>query len=336
MSETKQKDQGPIFDGYVRSMLQDRLSLLVGVLACLVPAHLFTRLCNFRIEDTQFVTDGGRKLAADFILSATLVGTNIRVGILILLEHKSFLDRATPEQLLKYQTHLLINRGLMPILVGVLYHGQAEWMVPTSFKEYLISKSKGLQNSPELRKWLDEIGLLDFRYFVLDVKRLSDEVLKGQDLTLQILFHTLKYARSQKAKERAFAIKELLRMGQKLGPKDCNFLLSESLGLFGKCGFDVSAILKELDVSNLKLVPREKAPSVFEMYKKEQFAEGEKRGVVLGKKQGVALGKKEGFREATMFIAQNMLKAGTPIGEICKNTGLPKKDVLRLKKITRK
>ena len=63
---------------------------------------------------------------------------------------------------------------------------------------------------------------------------------------------------------------------------------------------------------------------------------GKKQGVVLGKKQGLAAGKKEGFREATMFIAQNMIKAGTSTGEVCKATGLPKKDVLKIKKMVKK
>ena len=314
MLNTRQQDQGSIFDGYVRSILQERVELQSGVMGCMLPHHLYKRLCNFRIEDTQFVTEGGHKLAADFILSAQLVGTKIRVAILILLEHKSFLDRATPEQLLKYLTHLLTKRGLVPILVGVLYHGQAEWTVPTSFKEYLVSKSKGLQNAPELREWLDEVGLLDFKYFVLDVKKLNQEVLKGKSLTLQILFHTLKYARSQKTKEQAFAIKELLRMGQQLGPNDCSFLLSESLGLFGKCGVDVSSLLKEMDVSDLKLVPREKAPSIFEMYKKEYtedlLAKGKKRRCRAGQKAGCRAGQKAGCRAGQKAGCRAGQKAG--------------------------
>ena len=171
MSMSKFKEQNAPYDSFARSVLQDRRDILIGVLKCMLPAALFERLRHFRIENTQFVTEEGRRLAADFILSAQLLGTKFRIGILILLEHKSFLDRATPEQLFQYLAHLILKRGLTPVLVGVLYHGQEEWTVPTSFKEYVMSKSKALKNDPALRECLEQIGLLDFQYFVLGVRK---------------------------------------------------------------------------------------------------------------------------------------------------------------------
>uniref|UniRef100_UPI0035B504B5 Rpn family recombination-promoting nuclease/putative transposase n=1 Tax=Calidifontibacillus erzurumensis TaxID=2741433 RepID=UPI0035B504B5 len=100
----------------------------------------------------------------------------------LLFEHKSYVDKGTPFQLLKYMVEIWESKQdkerakELPIIIPlVIYHGQSKWNVPTS----LTSLINGYDGLPEDVKTF----VPSFEYLLYDISRYSDEDIKGSAQT---------------------------------------------------------------------------------------------------------------------------------------------------------
>jgi predicted transposase/invertase (TIGR01784 family) len=127
------------------------------------------------------------KYYSDFLYQVNFKD-NINGFIFLLLEHKSWPERFTPLQALKYMVHVwdfyLANHDkakfLPPVLPLVLYHGKSKWNLGDHF-------SKLFDTPTPLHVFIP-----DFKYLLLDISHEPDENIKGSPI-LQILLKTLKY-----------------------------------------------------------------------------------------------------------------------------------------------
>ena len=135
----------------------------------------------------KFVDETLAQYYSDFLYKVNFKD-NIDGFIFLLLEHKSWPERFTSFQALKYIVHAwdlyLANhdnaRFLPPVIPLVLYHGKNKWNLGTRFSK--------LFNTPgPLRVFIP-----DFKFLLLDISHEPDKNIKGEPL-LQILLKTLKY-----------------------------------------------------------------------------------------------------------------------------------------------
>lgn len=101
--------------------------------------------------------------------------TGFPVYIYILFEHKSSVEPDVAYYLLKYMVRIWEQmrkqqQQIYPILPVVFYHGEAEWHVSPTFKDLFE-----LPN--ELEPYLP-----NFRYWLCDLSKYSDEEIQGQAL----------------------------------------------------------------------------------------------------------------------------------------------------------
>ncbi|UCF97125.1 MAG: Rpn family recombination-promoting nuclease/putative transposase [Spirochaetaceae bacterium] len=127
--------------------------------------------------------------------SDLLIRTTYRdspVFVYFLIEHKSYHDRWTILQLLRYMVRIWDKelsqnktlKKLPPIIPMIFYHGTRRWNQPVTFSSYLELK----QN---LRPYMP-----DFQVVLLDLQQTDDVDLKGAEL-FRAAMKIAKYARSQ-------------------------------------------------------------------------------------------------------------------------------------------
>ena len=131
-------------------------------------------LTDINIAKDSFVDKELKESFSDILYNVSI---NDRDGyIYLLFEHKSYLDKMTPVQLLSYITdiwELHENQStedkLPPIIPILIYHGKKRW----SFGDQL---SELIGDSPE--SIVDYIP--DYRYLVYDFSEYSDSEIKGE------------------------------------------------------------------------------------------------------------------------------------------------------------
>jgi len=108
----------------------------------------------------------------------------------VLLELQSSVDYTMPFRLLRYMTLILnyvfentpknerksIDYRLPAIVPVVLYNGADNWTAVKTFKEYL-------QNYEQFEK-----HIIDFEYYILDIRRINDETILTNQQILDIVF----------------------------------------------------------------------------------------------------------------------------------------------------
>ena len=107
--------------------------------------------------------------------------------IYLLVEHKSYSDKLTPLQLLRYMVKIWdreigsIGGGKLPMIIPfVFYHGKSEWRLGTRFGNLLTGPAELQVYSP------------DFQYALFDLHRYPDDRLAGNP-GIQARLFTLKH-----------------------------------------------------------------------------------------------------------------------------------------------
>ncbi len=88
-------------------------------------------------EITVFTDEEGNERRIDLLFSVQVKGSQKRVRLFFLLEHKSHQDSQVLQQILRYQT-LVYNRWNYPVIPILVYHGrQKHWRGPLNFQDSL-------------------------------------------------------------------------------------------------------------------------------------------------------------------------------------------------------
>ena len=119
-------------------------------------------LDSLTIDPTSYVSNEMKDNFCDIVVKTKLKGTvstvPYDVDIYIVMEHKSYHDKAVFVQLLKYM-HLMWEKDiaekkpLRVIIPFIFYHGKRKWDIPLQFIEQFKVKN-------ELKKYLLNFGIL--------------------------------------------------------------------------------------------------------------------------------------------------------------------------------
>ena len=137
-------------------------------------------LKTLQIEKDVFVKD--LEMRVDLVLRVMFKGSQRPAKIILIVDHKSFLDREVFNKLLKYQAVAYTKYG-DPVFTLIFYHGQKRWTLPKNFHEHLLSRG----HLP--KKALEELGdyLINFTPYIFDLSGF-DAKNKGHENIKPILY----------------------------------------------------------------------------------------------------------------------------------------------------
>ena len=156
------------------------------------------------VRKDSFVDEELKESFSDLLYEVKLAGS--RAYIYVLFEHKSFPDRYTGLQLLKYMVRIWElhldqsrKRELPVILPLVIYQGVGAWDAGDRLRDLLSSDQQGFfRYAP------------DFQFLLYDLSRWSDEEIKG-GVVARVMLLTMKYALRDELPEKLAGILGLLR-----------------------------------------------------------------------------------------------------------------------------
>ena len=139
------------------------------------------------VENTSMIEKGQENMS-DLLIRTNLGNSSALVYILV--EHKSYANRWSVFQLLKYMVRIWererIRQGsvkTLPIIIPVLfYHGMRKWRMPLDFSSYFQPEEELSSHIPA------------FRPVMIDLQAMEDRDFRGSQM-IQAVLKTLKYSR---------------------------------------------------------------------------------------------------------------------------------------------
>ena len=279
----------------------------------------------FNLDDIRLEKDTHKKKLADIVLSFSLKNSKQRIEFFIILEHKSYNDKDSHNQILKYLytfRELIIKQTgrAKPIIPALFFHGKQDLKLKKSlqeedFKDFFnkipIETRKSMLNyelkiintkDPKIRKIVKNKGskiwgvikLLDE---VWDIKEPSAEKVKA--IIKDYFGDILKGKTKREEEEIVIGIVEYLRDTTGLKLKEWEK---------AEKALREEGILKKGGVMNIR-----------ELIKEKGIWEGERKG------------RKEGRQEERQQVITKMLKKKLDISLISEVTGMPAKEIKKLK-----
>ncbi len=214
--------------------------------------------------------------------------------IYLLFEHKSYVDKLTPLQILEYMVkiwrlHLKQHPHalLPPVVPFLLYHGNNQWPW-CKFSDLMDASGLIL---PEYTP--------DFQYILLDLTQYSDREIEGLLLCRAVLL-LFKHVRAPDFEERISAI---LRMLNQLQKADNGFRYLEAIFRYLHSTVDISSDkIKKMVRQNLDLDKGELFMTLAERFRKEGFEQGIQQGVRQGLLEAIDLGLLLRFKDQSQML----------------------------------
>jgi predicted transposase/invertase (TIGR01784 family) len=274
--------------------------MAVDFLANYLPSDILQvlNLETMAIRKDSFIDEEFRESFSDLLYEVKLADSP--AYIYVLFEHKSFSDRFTAFQLLKYmiriwELHLRqsTKRDLPVILPLVLYQGSGTWEFGHQFRDLLDSHQEAL--FPYVP---------NFQFIVYDLSQYLDEQIKG-GVVARVMLLAMKYALRDELPEKLPGILNLLG---DLAEKDKGLHYLEVLFRYLVQGTDkLSSQDFERALSNIPeggAIMSTLAEQWFHEGKEkgllEGMMEGQKKGLVEGEKRGLVEGQKKGMMEGRL------------------------------------
>jgi len=140
------------------------------------------------VENTSMIDSVRSEQLSDLLIRTKLGGSPAIAYILV--EHKSYADRWSVFQLLKYMVRIGERERLkqeagttLPIIIPVLfYHGTRKWRMPLDFSSYFQPEEELSSHIPA------------FRPVMIDLQAMEDRDFRGSQM-IQAVLKTLKYSR---------------------------------------------------------------------------------------------------------------------------------------------
>ena len=144
-------------------------------------------LQSIKVEDTTLIDNKLSERHSDLLIRTSRRGAPILIYILV--EHKSYPDRWTVFQLLKYMVRIWERersqhgeRKTLPSIIPVIfYHGTRRWRLPLNFSSYFVPEDR-------LEPYIPE-----FDPVMVNLRQVEDRKLQGR-VMVQIALKTLKYS----------------------------------------------------------------------------------------------------------------------------------------------
>lgn len=251
------------------------LELASALLANHLPPATLAKLDlkSLRLASGSFIDDELRETSSDLLFEVDRVECDETVLVYVLTEHKSYQDRLTPFQLLKYMVRIWENRlrdskCLCVIIPLVVYHGSTPWTTSLTLDDII-------QAPEELQRYVPQFAL-----DLLDLSSLSDEEL-GKDEHLKPILLLLKYIRSPTLADR---LVELMGMMVDLTEQGygADFLKTVIIYLAtGTTQLERGDLIDAVRVT-LKEQGETLMPTIAQQWAKEAREEGRQEGIIAG------------------------------------------------------
>ena len=258
-----------------------------------------------------------------------------RLRISILLEHKSRYEKQLFSRFLYYQSSMheraIQETGCpQPIILIGFYHGKEAWKWKLSFQETFF-KDYFSKMPSSFRE-----NMLDFKLRLLDVHALESKLLESKEFKKsKAILNIFRRIWSLKEKMTEGKLVKVLSEFGSFTKKDESLILSIA-GYFGSFGM-TRKLWNKVEKRALKegILKKGGFMDVRANIKEEGLLEGMKKGLREGRQEGRQEGRKEGHQEGRQEGRQevilNMLKEKADISFISKVTGLPEKEIKKLK-----
>lgn len=248
------------------------------------------------------------------------VDINNRKGYFyLLLEHKSYKDKLTIFQILKYIIEIWESKSIkeenntIPIVIPFLvYHDKTEWNIKESISEMI----DGYEDLP------DEIKecIPNYRYILHDLTKYREQDIRVASLqgVIDKLLANSRYTTQERLIE---VISEGLEVLYKMYEKD------KTVYYFESCLKYILSIREDLEkeetINAIEKISKEGSEIIMTLA--EQWIE---EGIEKGMEKGI----EEGRQEAKIEMVKNLIAAGAEIELIMKTSKLSKEEIEEIKR----
>lgn len=319
MSKAKKASVYQAHDKFFKLTFADK-GVKESFLQTYLPEKLSKEIDLSTVEEINpsFISESFQLKESDLLIKVQAIGKPIYV--LFLMEHKSYKDRKTPFQILRYfvdiwESQLAKKEKLTPILPIVIYEGKSKWNYP-QMREYF-------KDLPD--EWKAYLPLYETLFFDFSlenkVQKLPESIelksylqviqsvyLEDRGTFLEQLIEIL-YLINQAAGEDSAAFISIFRRILIYTENTRNDLKEEKEDLFD--------LLKGVDSMSKTSIERWE-----ERIRAEAIDTARDDLLAEGMEKGRAEGRAEGRESATQSIAQKMKRMGFTLDDIQKVTGL--------------
>jgi len=271
-------------DSFFKQIFSDpkRVKLLLDIFAKDVAKSIH----SIMPVNTEKFSSKSQKFMLDLLFSCKVKDQDAYIRIV--LEHKSYLDKELPIQLLYYnaaiwEEAIKEKEYYPPIINIVFYHGKGEWNIPTSLP---------ILEDQNLEKYISKLN-----YILIDLNKISDEDIISeayQDLCAQWAMLAMKHIfDSIKSFIKVLElIADYIKTHDYIETAHCIFLTLDYIVSVKNNPEEVESILKELTGGDEKIM------TLTEKWMMEGLQKGLQEGLQKGKQEGLQEGLQKGLIKA--------------------------------------
>jgi len=270
-------------DSFFKQIFSDpkRVKLLLDIFA----KDIGQEIHSITPVNTEKFSSKSQKFMLDLLFSCKVEDQDAYIRIV--LEHKSYLDKELPIQLLYYNAAIweeaIKEKDYYPPIINIVfYHGKGEWNVPTSLP--IVKNTK-------LEKYASKLN-----YILIDLNKISDDDIISkahQDLCTQWAMLAMKHIfDSIKGFMRVLElIADYIKSHDYIETTHCIFLTLDYIVSVKDNAEEVENILKELTGGDKKVM------TLTEKWKME----GKQEGLQEGLQKGLIKAKKDDIKSAVLI-----------------------------------
>ncbi len=223
------------------------------------------------------------------------------VDIYILFEHKSYPDKKTLMQLLRYMQLMWEKAGdekkpLRIIIPFVFYHGKDPWPLPRRFAQQFPATEK-LKNF-----------LLDYEYILFDTNAWDWDAESNQPLKQNVFLLSAMLLMKAAFQQNLEIIRQVFQLWNQIGfvreQERINFLMIYIAETHDVPAPELTRMLEESKIERENTMPT-LAQRLREEGKEQGIQQGLQQGMQLGVQQGMQLGHLLGKQEALIMLLAN-------------------------------
>jgi predicted transposase/invertase (TIGR01784 family) len=260
-------------DSFFKQVFSDpkRVKLLLDIFAKDVAKSIH----SIMPVSTEKFSSKSQKFMLDLLFSCKVEDQDAYIRIV--LEHKSYLDKELPIQLLYYnaaiwEEAIKEKEYYPPIINIVFYHGKGEWNIPTSLP---------VLEDQNLEKYVSKLN-----YILIDLNKISDEDIISethQELCAEWAMLTMKHIFDGiESLIRLFElIADYIKSHEHIEKSHCIFIVLDYIVSVKNNPEEIESILKELTGGDKKVM------TLTEKWKMEGLQEGLQKGLIKAKKDDI-------------------------------------------------
>jgi len=274
-------------DSFFKQVFSDpkKVKMLLGIFAKDVAKSIH----SISLLNTEKFSSKSQKFMLDLLFSCKVEDQDAYIRIV--LEHKSYLDKELPIQLLYYNAAIweeaIKEKDYYPPIINIVfYHGKGEWNIPTSLP---------VLEDQNLEKYVSKLN-----YILIDLNKVSDEDIISetyQDLCAQWAMLTMKHIFDGiESFIKVFElIADYIKSHDYIEKSHCIFLTLDYIVSVKNNPEEVESILKELTGGDKKVM------TLTEKWIMEGLQKGKQEGLQEGLQKGLIKAKKDDVKSAILI-----------------------------------